>query len=97
MSRRPRKSRAEWQSLIEQFKQSGINMAEFCQQHDVSEESVRKWRSRFSKKPSNFSKVPVKSHSGLGTIRCLLPNGLRLEWDESASLSALLPMLRALA
>ena len=97
MNRRPRKTRSKWQSLINNQKQSGVSVPEFCQQHDISESSFHKWRLVFSKDGSGFEKLAVNQSSMPGKIRCVLPNGLRLEWDESVSSNTLLQVLRALS
>jgi hypothetical protein len=67
------------------------------QEHKISESSFYKWQSEFRKAPKGFSCVSVKAPVTPGKIRCVLPNGLRLEWDESVALGSLLPIIKGLS
>jgi len=101
MNNRPRKSPSEWQALIHQHANSGQSVSEFCREQALTESSFYKWQARFKKEvdgqSSGFSQVSVTSPRPSNKICCVLPTGLRLEWDESTSLTALVPMLKALS
>jgi hypothetical protein len=97
MKRTPRKSPAQWQSLLSKQSLSGLSVTNFCQEHKISESSFYKWQSEFRKAPKGFSCVSVKAPVTPGKIRCVLPNGLRLEWDESVALGSLLPIIKGLS
>ena len=97
MKQSPRKSRTQWQALVNQQKQSGLSITHFCQEHKLTESSFYKWQSEFRKAPNGFSCVSVKAPMTPGKIRCVLPSGLRLEWDESVALESLLPIINGLS
>ena len=97
MKRTPRKSPAQWQALVNQQTQSDLSVTNFCQEHKLSESSFYKWQSEFRKAPKGFSCVSVKAPVTPGKIRSILPNGLRLEWDESVDLGSLLPIIKGLS
>ena len=97
MKRAPRKSRAQWQSLVNKQSLSGLSVTNFCQEHKLTESSFYKWQSEFRKTPNAFSCVSVKAPVASGKIRCVFPNGLRLEWDDSVALDSLLPIIKGLS
>lgn len=45
-ARRMRRSRDEWQTLIEDFKRSGVDAEQYCRQHQLSRERFRLWQRR---------------------------------------------------
>jgi hypothetical protein len=96
MKKAPRKSRVQWQALINQQMQSDLSIANFCREQKLSESSFFKWKSIFGQEPKGFSRLSVKAPMTSGKIRCVLPNGLRLEWDESVDLNILLPIVKGL-
>jgi len=51
----PRRSRAQWKSLIDRHAQSGLSGKEFCQREALSYASFAKWRSKL--KPNSGAKV----------------------------------------
>ena len=96
MEKHQRRTRSEWRDLIEQQKQSELNAVSFCKERGLSINNFYKWQAVFKKEAAGFSRIPVKRASVSGSIRCFLPNGLRLEWDESVSLSSVLSAVEAL-
>jgi hypothetical protein len=48
---RPRRSRAQWQTLIEQAEQSALSISDFCHAEDLSVSSFYQWRRRLAAKP----------------------------------------------
>jgi hypothetical protein len=53
--RRARQSASEWAALIDQFKNSGMGVNEFCQQQDLAPATFRRWHSRFASKATAHS------------------------------------------
>ena len=49
-SKRSRRTAAEIKQLLEEFKQSGTNVNEFCKTIGVAESLFNKWRSRYGEK-----------------------------------------------
>lgn len=50
-SRRPRRSSAEWQMIIQQQVQSDLSARQFCLQQDIGYGSFCKWRQRLTTMP----------------------------------------------
>ena len=48
---RPRRSRAQWQTLIEQAEHSALSIGEFCRAQDLSVSSFYQWRRRLAAEP----------------------------------------------
>ena len=44
---RARRSRSEWKTIIEQYESSGLSAVEFSRLHNLSYQSLAKWRSTF--------------------------------------------------
>lgn len=44
-----RRSRAEWESVVEAFGASGLSQSEFCRREGVALSSFQKWQQRFSR------------------------------------------------
>ncbi len=45
-TRQKRKSQAQWQAIIEQYRASELSGLHFCQTHDIAYGSFCKWRQR---------------------------------------------------
>lgn len=45
MAREARRSRLEWQRIVEQQRESGLAIREFCRREDLKYETFRRWRS----------------------------------------------------
>ena len=84
-SRRSRRSREEWQQLIQAQQDSGLNQAEFCTQRSISQKRFAHWKRRLQKtqidQPDThwleLPSVPATSPSGW-EIELDLGQGLRL-------------------
>ena len=46
--RRPRRSAAQWAEIIIDYRQSNLDARLYCDQHDYSLATFRKWQTRFS-------------------------------------------------
>lgn len=46
--RAPRRTRAQWQQLIDEFSNSPLTVTEFCRVNAISQASFYKWRSKLS-------------------------------------------------
>ena len=47
--KQPRRTRSEWQSIVEEHQTSGLTAQEFCKRHNLAYQSLLKWRSVLSK------------------------------------------------
>ena len=47
-TRRQRRDASAWRALVSGFEQSGLSVAQFCEQHDIGAASFYHWRSRLS-------------------------------------------------
>lgn len=47
-TRRQRRDASAWRSLVSGFEQSGLSVAQFCEQHGIGAASFYHWRSRLS-------------------------------------------------
>lgn len=60
-----RRTRSQWQTIIETFEQSGLSVQAFCQQHDLAYSSFAKWRSLLKQQPAadavSFIELPDPS------------------------------------
>ena len=94
-----------WQDLIHQQQHSGLSIAAFCRQHDLSQPSFYAWRARLTNElpqmnSTAISFVPLSlpaSRPAIFTVR--LPNGVQLDvpsdFDEAA-LTRLVRVVRIL-
>jgi hypothetical protein len=48
VSRSKRRSRAQWQNILQQFADSGLSASQFCKQHHLRYPNFSKWRLRLS-------------------------------------------------
>ena len=46
--RKPRRTRAQWQQLIDEFSNSQLTVTDFCRANAISQASFYKWRSALS-------------------------------------------------
>ena len=83
--RRNRRTREEWQQLIETQQESGLSPAEVCTQRSISQKRFTHWKRRLQKAQSNqtdnhwleLPNMPVTPSSGWD-IELDLGQGLRL-------------------
>ena len=52
-----RRSRAQWQSILDEFDKSGLSMSAFCEQQGLPLSSFFKWRSILKGKPKKTEQV----------------------------------------
>ncbi|MCG5499868.1 IS66 family insertion sequence element accessory protein TnpA [Ectothiorhodospira lacustris] len=93
---RPRRSRAQWQALVDEFQSSGLTAEVFCQKRQLPAHRFEAWRSRLSAaaaevKPVNgsgdaegsprFAELSVDSH-GPAEVTPPLSTG----WDVELTL-----------
>jgi hypothetical protein len=71
--RRARRSRAQWQGLIERAARSPLSIAAFCRAEDVSTASFYSWRKRLGAATSGGAVAEDAAEDGtfleLGTLR----------------------------
>ncbi len=83
-----RRSRAEWQTIFEQFSTSGLSMRAFCQREDLATGTFSKWMHRLDdrdEQPAAFVELsrrvaPSSSTLDAGEYELELPGGVRLRW-----------------
>jgi hypothetical protein len=83
--RRSRRTRGEWQQLIEAQQESGLSPAEFCTQRSISQKRFGHWKRRLQKAQNDqadthwleLPNVPATPSSGWD-IELDLGQGLRL-------------------
>ena len=97
MASHQRKSREDWQKLVQLQVDSGQTIAQFCQSQSLTVSNFYKWKAVFQSQSSSFNKIPAKIQSSSGKIQCMLPNGTRLEWNESVSPKSIAELLRLLS
>lgn len=94
MTKRRRRSRAEWQTLIAQFHASDDDAAEFCRQHDLGRLSFDKWRLRFGRPAaSGFAELKPAPRQRVAMAEATVPLAISLG-DARLELPADVPALR---
>ena len=97
MTQRKHRSREEWRSLIDQQQASGLTVQAFCKTHHLSTSNFYNWKSTLKSKPSAFTKLDVVSPPKTrGLIRCLLPSGIELEWNDDVAPDSIASVCKAL-
>ncbi len=48
-TRRPRRSAVQWAEIITHYRRSNLSAKRYCDQHDYSLATFRKWQTRFSR------------------------------------------------
>ena len=88
---RIRRSRSEWQEILERFEASGLSKAEFCRQEGIAKGSFSRWMPQVAvdrgaaRDEGAFVELtgprpaPVAS-LGAGELELFLPGGVRLRW-----------------
>jgi hypothetical protein len=83
----PRRTRAQWQQLIDEFSNSSLTVAEFCLANTISQASFYRWRSKLSR--SEPISAPWIDVTALSRPRSTVPawemeldlgNGCCLRW-----------------
>ena len=97
MSKKTRRSRAEWESIIEEQAASGESVAGFCKSRDISTTAFYNRRSALNKSSSDFRPVKITPAPSSGKVRCVLLSGLQLEWDSRVPVDSILSFIRALS
>lgn len=106
-----RRSRAEAERLVSEFKQSGLRRKEFCASHGLSLHTLDAWRRRVAESVSDEKIVPVELVDGRRAgvdskhaenverneqFRVLLSHGLRIEVDSGFDAAELRRLIMAL-
>jgi hypothetical protein len=80
------RSAAEWRGIIEQYRQSGMGMKDFCAQEGLTLRTFEEWYRRQRRaEPSKGQFVEVKPQSVGGegwAAEVEFPNGVRLRLRE---------------
>jgi hypothetical protein len=79
-------TRRLWQDQIKRQKESGLNAAEFCRQHEISQANFYAWRTRLRREDhaDGFVEIPTQVPVGSADagVALLLPNGIRMALDH---------------
>ncbi len=79
-----RRSRAQWQAILQEFEQSGLSVQAFCQQNNIAYSSLAKWRSLL-KQENNGDQAPALSFIELPDLSPRLAHSAwRIELDLGA-------------
>lgn len=67
-----RKSKKEWEKIVEEFKTSGLNLSAWCRKNNVSKSTIYPYVKKFnsSKNPSeqNWVSVPIPQNTETATF-----------------------------
>lgn len=81
---RVRRTRAQWEQIVEQQAASGLSQAAFCERAQISPASFAHWRARLrsERTPAPFVEwrlePPQGSALSAGELELVLPGGVRL-------------------
>ena len=83
-----RRSREEWQQLIQQQQESGLKASEFCKQHGLCEKyfsTVKYKLKKQSPEQSPFQSIGIVTSSAnielrLGALTMSIPSGVDAKW-----------------
>lgn len=83
-----RRAPAQWQSLIDQQKQSGLSVPTFCSEHSISPASFYKWRQRLETSKRGTELKPEPSFIDLSSFSSSSghPTGVGKSWHIVLSL-----------
>ena len=97
--------RKNWQeemfSLIKKWKESGINQADFCKQHDLSLHAFYYWLRKYKQvnttAENEFLPVEIKPpvNGNREDIKIHYPNGVLVSLDKSVSISRIRALIKA--
>ena len=88
---RVRRSRSEWQAIMQAFAKSGLTVVEFCEREKIAASVFAAWKRRFSEteaaspgfvelKASASPSSPVELPSASAKFELVLPGGAILRW-----------------
>ena len=90
-------TRSRWRELVDEQRDSGLSIAEFCRRQDVSQASFYQWRKKLRESmPEPESFVPLSVIGGSG-VEVELPCGavVRLPSGDEQSLEQVVLLLLA--
>ena len=76
MTYRPRRSRSQWQALIDEFDSVQCSAKQFCDQRDIAYSSFLKWKQRLHA-PAVGHKAPEAAFIDLGALTSAQPDSNR--------------------
>ncbi|MEW5755398.1 MAG: IS66 family insertion sequence element accessory protein TnpB [Pseudomonadota bacterium] len=81
MTQTPRRTPEQWQSLVDQWQDSGQSMAWFCEDHDIGYASFCHWRKRLAEEGA-----PTKRAVSFIALGALSSFGAQHRWNIVLSL-----------
>jgi len=76
-----RRTRQQWQTIIEDFEQSGLGIQDYCQQNNVAYSSLAKWRSLLKHQKDDGQPHAISFIELPETSTRLTESGWRIELD----------------
>lgn len=107
MSYTQRRTKDQWQELVDECSKSGLSVKVFCEQKQINYTSFSKWKWKLKSKSNNthISSALIKlnptepgSKAGqISQIAYTLPKGGSLTWNESVAATYIAELLRLIA
>jgi transposase-like protein len=96
------------EEITKNYQESGLSLQKYCQQHDLSEASLKRWvkefQNTFSKKPDkeiSFVEIPVPkkvlkpgAEYSLPVLTIRFPNGFSIELSAGTEISLVREVLK---
>ena len=80
-TRQPRKSRSQWQEIINAQTESGMEVESYCNAHQIPIDGFRKWRRTLSPQPITPNDRFIEIPTGQGIDHLDDTVGKRIELD----------------
>ena len=105
MTYTPRRSKDQWQAIVDDFQNCGLTIKSFCKKRNISYASFVKWKQQLTptmkKSTSALIKVTastMKSEPRITSkIAFYLPSGRSITWGETVDPSYIAVVLRSLS
>lgn len=100
-----RRSREEWELLVDESRNSGMTQADFCRERGLSVGALQYWMRKLreeretSGEPLGMRLLPLHVSAPAGTegLEVLLPNGMQLRFPAATQPAYVASVLAALA
>jgi len=83
---RVRRTQAQWKALLEEYTNSGLTQAAFCQQYRIAPSGLCKWRKHFARQPVTSDFVDI-TESLAQAPSPLEDSGVGKHWQVELELS----------
>jgi hypothetical protein len=83
-----RRTKSEWEAIIEHYEKSGLSAAAYCRREEISKNTFSKWKARIETapaprpafvelRPEAITEAAIATH---GMLEIELPGGITLRW-----------------